>query len=142
MDLSRYYRDHSDLLILVKTLQSAIDSTDEKSQPELVFKALAALSGRLMVHLAFEDKAIYPELLNSKNSEISKLATEFQSEMAAIAGVFSDYVYKWSDINSIRESFDIFKEETATIFKVLGSRVKKENEVFYPMAESYTGELR
>ncbi|MBW7858631.1 MAG: hemerythrin domain-containing protein, partial [Leptonema sp. (in: Bacteria)] len=141
MDLSRYYQDHSDLLILVNALQSAIDSTDEKLRPELVFEALAKLSGRLMVHLAFEDKAIYPELLNSKNAEVTKLATEFQSEMATIATVFTEFIYRWSDINSIRESFDEFKEETFTIFKVLGSRVKKENEVFYPIAESYTGEL-
>lgn len=97
---------------------------------------LAELSGRLTVHLAMEDKVLYPELLKSPNPKVKSLAQRYMDEMGSLSKAFMDYVGAWPSIDSIASEPAKFVTQTKQVFGALDNRIKRENTELYPMLDN------
>ena len=63
-----------------------------KTGAESQIKAkLNALSGVLSVHLAMEDKSLYPALIGSTNAAAKNTATLFRDQMGGIAAAYKAF---------------------------------------------------
>lgn len=98
-------------------------------------KDLVRLAGALKVHLALEDRSMYPRLLEHEDSAVRSTAREYQRTMGDLAPAFDAYYQKWMRRNAIEDSRADFASDTAQIAKALGSRIKLENENLYDMID-------
>lgn len=98
-------------------------------------KALSKLAGKVNVHLAMEDRALYPRLKAHPDKTLRQTAEAFDSEMSQISAVFSAYDRKWSE-GAIRADAAGFVRETKDIFAALGKRIERENTILYPMVDT------
>ncbi len=127
-------KQHTGIVETVETLSGYLTEAKLASDAEGAKTALEGLAGKLNVHLAMEDKVLYPELMNSSDPRTKATAEKFASEMGNIAEAFTAYKNKWP-ANSIGSDPAGFIKETNEIFGVLSKRVAAEESVLYPLAD-------
>ena len=103
--------------------------------PAVVRKLLSALAGKVNFHLAMEDQALYPRLLESRDASVKTRAGKFKDEMGGLGKVFTDYNNKWQ-VSAIRGDIAGFTSETRKVFGALAKRIERENAELYPLADN------
>ena len=97
-----------------------------------VARELSSLSGVLKVHLAMEDRSLYPHLVNHRDVHLRTLALRFLDERAALRQTYDDYRARWPSAAAIEDAPERFVEETRGILGLLWNRMKMEDDVLHP----------
>jgi Hemerythrin HHE cation binding domain len=126
-------RQHKELLRTATEMFGWLDAKKlrQKGAAE-VFRALSSLSGILKVHLAMEDRSLYPGLLQHKDAQLRTLARRFLDERAAIQQRYDEYRALWSSAAVIERGPEPFIDDTRLILGLLWNRMKLEDDVFHP----------
>jgi hypothetical protein len=123
---------HDEILAVAGGITEMLNSRD--ADPTVLRKQLSALAGKVNFHLAMEDKALYPRLLQRKGTQAEALAGRFMSEMGGLAEVFTIYNRKWQ-ASAIRADQQGFALETRKVFGALAQRIARETSELYPVAD-------
>lgn len=126
-----FRRQHQEMLDLAGEISGKLKS-DPKDAKALRM-LLSSLAGKLSVHLAMEDKALYPRLMEI-SAEAKSLAKSFQDQMGGLGAAFGAYNQKWQ-LNAIAADPAGFARETQEVFAALGKRIARENGELYPHAD-------
>ena len=132
--IDKYTTHHKELLAIAGEISSKFDPEELAKDASEVRNLLATLSGKLKVHLAMEDKALYPRLLEHADTRIKETAQKFQNEMGDISKALNEYLEKWPNFLKIQNDPNGFISETKSIFDALGKRIESEDNILYPMA--------
>ena len=119
-------------------LQVAKEMTEQmRGQPDaaVLRKLLSNLAGKLQVHLAMEDQALYPRLQSASDPKVKAMANQFMAEMGGLRGAFAAYNSKWQ-LSAIRADHAGVAEETQAVFAALTQRIARENRELYPLADA------
>ncbi len=136
MGYTQKFRDqHDELLEKAGELSKLLDDEKLTNDATAARDVLSSLLGKLKIHLAVEDKALYPKLKNLGNPEIAAIATQYQEEMGGIAEFVSNYSKKWPSAYAISDNAKLFIEETKQLISALGTRIKKENDHLYKLVD-------
>lgn len=93
------------------------------------------LIGLLRVHLAQEDVQLYPGLMASGDSETSRLALSYVTEMGGLSDELEEFARRWSSSAVIAGDFEEFAEHARELILQLVFRIERENRHLYPLAE-------
>ncbi|MBT3236932.1 MAG: hemerythrin domain-containing protein [Bdellovibrionales bacterium] len=135
MDVSKYRKDHQDLLAQVELLQGSIQ--DVEGNIGEIPQLLAQMSAKLKIHLTTEDKVLYVNLASCGNQEAVALAKTMQTEMGGIKSAWDLYIEKWRISSNIINDKDTFISETNDIFAALAKRIDSEESTLYDLAAKY-----
>lgn len=131
------YRDqHEQLLGLAGELGGLLSSPDNAFPATQARHILSEIAGRLTVHLAMEDKHLYPNLLQHTDTAVRQTAERFVNEMGGIATVFKTYLANWPSADAVARNPAGFRSATQGILKALGGRIQQENTVLYPLMDA------
>jgi hypothetical protein len=97
-----------------------------------VHRALSSLSGILKVHLAMEDRSLYPHLVNHRDLQLRTLAVRFLDERAALRQGYDDYQHRWPSAIAIERDAERFIDESRKILGMMWTRMKMEDDVLHP----------
>ena len=131
-----FRRQHDEISVLVERLGELIASPE--SIPEKtadIAQTKAKLTGKISMHLAAEDKSLYPKLAASSNANISKTARAFQAEMGALSEIYAAFTKKWT-VSAVAEAPADFATEASAVLKALSDRIDRENTQLYPLADA------
>jgi hypothetical protein len=132
MGKTQVYRDqHVELLSLAGKLKAMLDAEKLKQDGAAVRTLLSSLAGKLTVHLAMEDKSLYPALLASADPTIRAKAKRFTDEMGGIKQALTAYLARYPSGPVIAQSAAGFVKETTEILAVLARRVRAEDSDLY-----------
>jgi len=92
------------------------------------------LARELIGHLAVEDRWFYPHLIGNGPANAAQMARAFKAEMGELAAEFTQYIADWSD-QRIAKDWGAFGRETGSILDALHNRIRRENELLYPLCE-------
>lgn len=129
-------KQHVDLLNLVEKITAHLQVDKVTSDPDEISNMLSQLAGKLTMHLAVEDKSLYPKLLGHSDDKVKKVTQKYIDEMGQLAQAFQSYLDKWRGANAKRDDAQKFIDETKAVFGALGKRIKSENSELYPLLES------
>lgn len=127
----KFRTQHNDILEVAGQITAELNSTGDAAA---LRSLLSNLAGKLNFHLAMEDKALYPRLLDRHDSQVSALATKFMDEMGGLGQAFTAYNSKWQ-ASAIRSEPAQFTKETQQVFAALTQRIVRENRELYPLAD-------
>ncbi len=130
-----YRRQHDELLEVVTEISGKLDALQLAKDASEVRALLSKLMGKLKIHLAMEDKSLYPQLLKSQDPAAKKLAQHFIDEMGSIGLVVDKYAANWPNPASIQKDAPGFVSETRKLFEALGKRIVKENNELYKFVD-------
>ena len=104
---------------------------------------LAKLTGLLRIHFAQEDKTLYPHMIQSAHLEASQTAAAFQQEMGGLGATYEAFAMRWNSPEAIGSAPATFRKEAEAVFAALASRIERENETLYPLADEIAdGQIR
>ena len=92
-----------------------------------------ALSGALMRHLHTEDSTIYPKLIGGNDASAAAAAQQVVAEFKDLIGDWMAYMADWP-ITRIEAEWPVFRSATLELMRRLNGRVRRENELLYPLA--------
>jgi hypothetical protein len=97
-----------------------------------VHRALSSLSGILKVHLAMEDRSLYPNLVHHRDVQLRTLAVRFLDERAILSQRYDDYKARWHSAAVIEARPEAFIDETRQVLGIMWNRMKMEDDVLHP----------
>ena len=97
-----------------------------------VHRALSSLSGILKVHLAMEDRSLYPHLVNHRDLQLRTLALRFLDERARLRDRYEEYKTRWASAAAIEAAAERFIDETRQVLGMMWNRMKMEDDVLHP----------
>lgn len=134
--IESFKQHHKELLLVATEITRLLNTEALKKDSSAVRSQLSKLAGKLSVHLAMEDKSLYPLFLNHKNEMIKETVSRFMQEMGGIKDAFMEYNRKWTMAVSIQNDPEAFIRETKGIFAALAKRIDKEDKELYTLVMS------
>lgn len=108
-----------------------------KNDASLVRDMISSLLVKIEIHLTVEEKALYPQLINSGNDKVSVVAKHFQKDGKNLAHLVTNYEGNWKSALAISENPKKFIEETHQLLSLLSERIQKESNHLYKLADDY-----
>jgi hemerythrin-like domain-containing protein len=130
-----FRKQHGEVLKLVEEMSANMDVGALERDAAAIRRLLSALAAKLTMHLAMEDKVLYPQMLQHPKHEIQKLARAYSKEMGGITDAFTAYLARWPSPETIQHAAAEFVRETNAIFKALRKRIEKEDSELYPLVD-------
>jgi hypothetical protein len=134
VNVDKFRQEHLDLLGAVALLREFVQA-GVPQHADAICKQLLAMAGTIKLHLAAEDRVLYPALAQADDPFVAHVGRKFQQEMGGIAEAFAAFVARWNLASKIAADPAGFKDEANAIFKALHTRVQRENRDLYPLAE-------
>lgn len=133
---ARFVRQHEELSTVGRELVKHLDSTKIAEDPSAIRRLLASFSGKLRVHAAMEQEALYPRLLASSDPAVRDKAQELLDEIGGLYELFFKHFARWSDAAAIKSDPAGFCRETMQLLHRLKIRMRRENDELYPMVDA------
>jgi len=134
MNIDKFKHDHVTILGNVNDLRRLVQA-GVADNGDAIARMIVSMSSTIKLHLASEDRVLYPSLIASSSSVAAQAAKKFQTEMGAIAAAYAEFSRKWNLASKVVASPDEFRQEAGAIFKALHERIQSENTALYPLAE-------
>lgn len=134
MNIDKFKTDHVAILSGIQRLRDLTQLGAQAS--EEIAAALVKFSTTIRLHLAAEDKFLYPSLNKSDDPQIVALSRRFEDEMADIAGRFMTFSRNWNLGQKIAGDFEGFRRAANMTLKPVWDRMQQENRDFYPKIEA------
>ena len=134
-NINNLKRQHNEIMEVTDYILNKMKQPNLEENSRDIAKNINVIAGKLKIHLMNEDKYLYPEMLNSSNIELKKIAEKYYDRMIKITDEFSKYKTKYNTFMKINANTLEFKKDTKEIFDILKSRINKENTELYPLMD-------
>lgn len=128
-----FRQHHSEIRGIVRELAGLLDSRAVAADPGPTARAMRALFGKLSVHLAIEDSALYPRLTQHPDDRLRRAAVRFQQEMGGLKAEFDVFRSRWPGPLAISQDPDRFVLESRALLLVLEQRIAREDVELYDL---------
>ncbi len=135
MDIERFKHQHVEILDGIANLRKLSHAGIKENAHEIA-RAIASLSTVVKLHLAIEDRILYPALQNGNNAHLAEMGRAYQEGMKGIASGYIAFSRRWGSASAIAEKAEQFRSEANTVLKTVYARMQKENTEFYPAIEA------
>lgn len=96
---------------------------------------LSRLATVLSVHLALEDRALYPRLITHDDVEVRKIAREYQGRMGHLAADFHVFCDRWTPHGAIESAQYEFALAYRDLSQHLRQRMDMEDATLYRLVD-------
>lgn len=134
MNIDRFKHDHVVQMQMVTNLRGLVQAGVADNAPAIA-RQLIEMSSVIRMHLAAEDRVLYPAVAQAGDPAIADLGSRFQKEMGGLAASYTAFVGRWNGAKHIGADPEAFRAEANTVFKALHDRVHRENTDLYPIVE-------
>jgi len=135
MNIDKFKQQHVEILDAIAVLRALVQAGTSLHAAEISQKIIA-MSSIVKLHLAVEDKTLYPALAASPDLKLARMSQHYKEEMKGIAGSYLAFAAKWNSPRLLTEQPELFRDEANSVLKTLYDRMKKEDREFYPAIEA------
>lgn len=132
MYTERYMIQHKEIRDLMDQILVIIQKREVEKESDTVVSSLNKLSGILNVHLAGEDKYLYPSVEKSADVTLHNMALRYQKEMGGLCEVFVKFKNSYNTKNKMTGHEAEFAVEAKKVFGEITKRMDREESEFYP----------
>ncbi|MDC8756346.1 hemerythrin domain-containing protein [Janthinobacterium fluminis] len=134
MNIDKFKHQHLDILDGIAELRRLVQSGIAAHAGQIA-ERIVAISGVIKLHLAVEDRVLYPALQTSGNAALARMAAVYQGEMQGIARAYLAFAGTWNLAARLETQPEQFRAEANQVLKVLYERMRREDREFYPAIE-------
>lgn len=129
---------HQQMRVLIGRIGELLDFDQVRRDPGAVATILGELFGKFSIHLALEDRLLYPKLRNWPMPHLSAIADGFEREMGGMKLEFDLFRRSWTGPSAIHRQPERFIAETRRVLNDLTQRISREDLHLYPPFEEAT----
>jgi iron-sulfur cluster repair protein YtfE (RIC family) len=134
MDIDRFKHDHTRILDGIAALRT-LSRSGVASNATAIAQGIVTMSSVIKMHLAAEDRMLYPALQKSGNRGLASLGTHFQDDMRAIHTAYVEFAQRWNTAERIVGDVEGFRADANRVLKSVYERMRREDRDFYPVIE-------
>ncbi|GAB3792812.1 hemerythrin domain-containing protein [Dyella agri] len=134
MDIEKLRRQHGELLLAIGGLRELVQA-GAREHATAIHDQLVAISSAIKLHLAVEDRVLYPAMEHAADSDVARTSRQFREEMGGLAAAYAAFAGRWSLSTRIAQDPQGFRDDANAVFKALHQRIQRENKELYPLAE-------
>lgn len=134
MDIERFKNQHVDILTRIAALRKLVHDGIE-ANAHAIARQVRDLGTVVKLHLAIEDRILYPAVRQSAHPGIAAMGNAYQNEMKGIANEYIRFTNKWSDPQQLAADPESFRAAANQVLKTVYQRMQRENHEFYPAIE-------
>jgi hemerythrin-like domain-containing protein len=134
MDIEKLKLDHNKIMEQVSQLKKLTQSGIAENA-DAIAKQIVSMSSLIKLHLAAEDRVLYPALAKSADPHIARAGQDFQRDMGDIAAAYMKFSGAWNVGKKVADDPEGFRDDANSIFKALNRRIQMENKDLYPLAD-------
>ncbi len=134
MNIDRFKHQHVDILRGIAELR-ALARAGVAEHAEDIAQRVVALSSVIKLHLAAEDRALYPALRQMPDRTLARIGQQFQDDMVSIAAAYLGFSRRWNTAAQVRADARGFRADANVVLKQVFERMQRENREFYPAIE-------
>ncbi len=131
----RFRRQHHELMRLAGDLLKYCEVSRVRDEAPEVRSALVRFTGKLRIHAAMENDAVYPRLINHEREDVRTKARSLFAEVGDLYKRFERYSKQWHDLELLRAEPERFLTETQEMLRMLGMRMMREDAELYPLVD-------
>jgi len=135
MDIDRFKHQHVEILQGIANLRKLAHAGIQENAHNIA-RQVVALSNIVKLHLAIEDRILYPALQQASNARLAQMGQAYQQDMKGIANAYIAFSRRWSSAAAVSSQAEQFRTEANTVLKTVHARMQKENTEFYPAIET------
>lgn len=134
MNIDRFKHEHQAILDHIDGLRR-LTHAGALSHAADIAHGIVAMSSTIKLHLAVEDRVLYPALRQGADGDLARLGAQFQSEMGTIAATYMDFARRWNTAEQVRRDPDGFRADANVVLRSVYERMLREDRDFYPRIE-------
>lgn len=135
MNIERFKQQHIEILDGIDALRS-LSKGGVAAHAAQIASGIVSLSRVITLHLAVEDRILYPTLENSSSTALANMSRTYRHDMARVANPFIAFARKWRVANTIENDPEGFRNEANIVLRQVYERMSKEDREFYPAIEA------
>ena len=136
MNIDKFKHQHVEIISYISILRALTKSGIRENATEIA-RSIVSMSSTIRLHLAVEDKVLYPALQNADDAALASMGRQYQDEMTSIAAAYHDFARRWNTGATVSQNPEGFCSDANNVLKVLHDRMRRENTDFYPLIEAY-----
>lgn len=134
MDIEKFKDQHVDILAGIAMLRQ-LTRSDIAANAAAIAKGIVSLSSTVRLHLAVEDRVLYPTIEASADPALTRMSRVYQGEMQGISRTFMGFVARWNTPQQVKADPEGFRDDANVVLKQVFDRMQRENYEFYPAVE-------
>jgi hemerythrin-like domain-containing protein len=131
MDMRRFEAQHAAIQRGIDDLRTLSKQGVSENAAEIA-RLVVSISSTIKLHLAGEDRMLYPAALRAGDAALVRLAQRYQEDMGPLAAEFEAFVRRWNTAQPVRQQAENFRREANTVLRLLWERMQREDNEFYP----------
>lgn len=135
MNIDKFKQQHVDILQGIASLRKLALAGVARNAAEIA-RGIVSMSATIKLHLAVEDRALYPAVARSADADLARKGREFQEEMDAIASAYESFAKRWNNARSLELDESGFRDDANTVLRRVHERMQRENRDLYPRIEA------
>ncbi|HWJ96310.1 MAG TPA: hemerythrin domain-containing protein [Telluria sp.] len=137
MNIDKFKHQHIDILSSIARLRQ-LSHAGVAENADAIAAGIVRVSGIIKLHLAVEDRSLYPALESSGDAQLAAMSRQYRSEMQGIADGYMRFAGKWNTARQVALAPDEFRAEANVVLRQLYERMQREDRHFYPAIEGAT----
>lgn len=135
MNIDRFKREHVDILDQIAALRR-LTHAGVAENASAIAQGIVAMSSTIRLHLAVEDRLLYPALQASGSEALAQLGKRFQDEMGEIASSYMAFARSWNTAERVAADPAGFRDDANVVLRSVYDRMRREDRDFYPRIEA------
>lgn len=135
MNIDKFKQQHLAILAAIDDLRQ-LARGGVAAQAQAIAAHIVAMSGLIKLHLAVEQRYLYPAAQACGVATVARLGRQYESEMHGIAGAYLDFAGRWNTPVRLEAEPEVFRSEANTVLHALYQRMRREDHDLYPAIES------
>ena len=135
MNIDKFKQQHLAILAAIDDLRQ-LARGGVAAQAQAIAAHIVAMSGLIKLHLAVEQRYLYPAAQACGLATVARLGRQYDSEMHGIAGAYLDFAGRWNTPVRLAAEPEAFRSEANTVLHALYQRMRREDRELYPAVEA------
>lgn len=135
MNIDKFKQQHLDILEGIAALRH-LSNAGVGRNAAAIARGIIAMSSTIKLHLAIEDRMLYPALARSADTALAEKGRSFQQEMGSIAQAYAAFAHRWSNAQALTENEAGFKADANIVLRKVRERMLREDSDLYPRVEA------
>ncbi|HWI83348.1 hemerythrin domain-containing protein [Ramlibacter sp.] len=135
MNIDKFKHQHVEILNGIEELRRLARQGIAQSARTIAARVVS-LSSVVRLHLAVEDRVLYPSVEATGDERLKSMSRSYQEEMDGIATAYLSFAARWHTAPQIEKDPEGFRASANVVLKQVFERMQRENREFYPAIEA------
>ena len=135
MNIDKFKQQHLAILASIDALRQ-LARGGVAAQAQAIAEQIIAMSGLIKLHLAVEQRFLYPAVQACGVAKVARLGHQYETEMQGIAGDYLAFAGRWNTAARLAQEPEAFRSEANLVLHALYQRMRREDTELYPAVEA------